>query len=157
MQTLKVVRTGRVQEPAVHYTTPVQIQTLLGKKMHRLDREHFMVLHLNGKNCLIAQETISIGSLNQAIVHPREVFKAAVINGSAAVILAHNHPSGDATPSSEDIAMTLRLREVGDLLGIKVLDHIIVGAGDDYFSFVEMEVALQSTMKQPKKIKGAVK
>lgn len=146
MQTLKVVRHGRVQEPAIHYTTPDLVQKLLHKRMHSLDREHFMVLHLNSKNCLIGQETISIGSLNQSITHPREVFKAAVINGSAAVILAHNHPSGDPFPSDEDRAITARLREVGELIGIKVLDHIILGS-DGYFSFVEMETAVRIALE----------
>jgi DNA repair protein RadC len=104
--------------------------------MSRLDREHFVVLHLDGKNRVIAKETVSIGSLNQSIVHPREVFKVAVHNGSAAIICAHNHPTGDPKPSIEDKTVTKRLAEVGAFLGIPILDHIIIGDGR-YYSFSE--------------------
>jgi DNA repair protein RadC len=81
-------------------------------------------------------DLVSIGSLNQSIVHPREVFKTACLSNAAALILIHQHPTGDPTPSSEDIAITRRLKESGKILGIKVLDHIIVG-DDEYMSFVE--------------------
>lgn len=79
-------------------------------------------------------QTISIGSLNSTVVHPREVFKTAVLASAASVILAHNHPSGDPTPSKEDIGLTKKLVEAGEILGIKVLDHIIVGV-NQYTSF----------------------
>lgn len=79
---------------------------------------------------------VSEGSLNQSIVHPREVFIPAVKESAAAIILVHNHPTGDPAPSSEDIAITRRLREAGDIMGIKVLDHIIIGDGE-FVSFVE--------------------
>ncbi|WP_240420333.1 RadC family protein [Paenibacillus periandrae] len=92
-----------------------------------LDREHFIVIYLNVKNRVIGRETISIGSLNAAIVHPREVFKAAIRRGAASIICAHNHPSGKPDPSSEDIELTKRLVEAGEIVGIEVLDHIIVG------------------------------
>ena len=98
-------------------------------------REEFIALHLDGKNRIICFDRVSIGSLNQAIVHPREVFKAAVASSAAAVILIHNHPTGDPTPSREDIAITNRLRDAGEILGIKILDHIIVG-DEKYTSFV---------------------
>lgn len=101
-----------------------------------LDREHFVCLYLNTKNRLIGRETISIGSLNAAIVHPREVFRAAIRRGAASVLFAHNHPSGVPDPSPEDIALTERLVEGGLLLGIEVLDHVIIG-GDDYYSLKE--------------------
>ena len=79
-----------------------------------------------------------MGSLNQSIVHPREVFKTALLSSAAAIILIHNHPTGDTTPSSEDFEVTRRLQEAGTLLGIKVLDHIIIGTS--YYSFAEMGV-----------------
>jgi len=135
MQTLKLVRAGKVCEPETRYSSPSEVYSLL-RNMSKLDREHFVVLHLDGKNRVAAKETVSIGSLNQSIVHPREVFKAAVHNGSAAIICAHNHPSGDPKPSIEDKTITKRLVEVGGLLGIPILDHIIIGDGC-YYSFCE--------------------
>lgn len=133
MQKLKLVKTGKVSESEARYCSPDEVYGLI-RDMSHLDREHFVVLHLNGKNSIIARETISIGSLQASIVHPREVFRGAVHNASAAIIIAHNHPSGDPRPSTEDKTITMRLLEVGDLLGIPVLDHIIVG-DRSYFSF----------------------
>lgn len=98
------------------------------------DREHFLVLYLNARNVVIHQETVSVGSLNANIVHPREVFRPAITRGAAAIILVHNHPSGDVTPSREDLNLTARLVEAGRLLGIEVLDHLIV-AESRYLSF----------------------
>jgi DNA repair protein RadC len=97
------------------------------------DREFFVALLLDGKNRITGIHTVSQGSLNQSIVHPRETFKAAILANAAAVILAHNHPSGDLTPSSEDLAITRRLKEAGDILGVKVLDHIIVDTDSQRF------------------------
>ena len=96
----------------------------------------YPVFVLDGKNRVIREVQISEGSLNQSIVHPREVFNQAVRESAAAVILIHNHPTGDPTPSREDNEITRRLKEAGDLLGIKVLDHIIIGDGA-YLSFVD--------------------
>ena len=78
---------------------------------------------------------VSTGSLNQSIVHPRELFKTALLSSAAAVILLHNHPTGDPTPSTEDLTITRRLMEAGDMIGIKILDHIVIG--DTYYSFAE--------------------
>jgi len=97
------------------------------------DREYFVALLLNGKNQISGIYQISQGSLNQSIVTPRETFKAAILANAAGMILAHNHPSGDLTPSSEDLAITRRLKEAGDLLGIKILDHIIVNTESQAF------------------------
>lgn len=107
--------------------------------LQRETKEHFLVLHLDGKNRIICLDRVSTGSLNQSIVHPREVFKGALLSSAAAVVLVHNHPSGDPTPSTEDREITRRLREVGDLVGIKVLDHVIVGEGR-YVSFSELGI-----------------
>ena len=107
--------------------SPQDVHPLLGEQLRYLQKEHFVCLFLNTKNQVIAQETMSIGSLNASIVHPREVFRAAIQRSSASLICAHNHPSGDPTPSPEDIHITRRLAEAGRLIGIEVLDHVIIG------------------------------
>lgn len=117
------------------FTAPEQIYQTFRFLMQET-KEHFAALHLDGKNRIVCLDVVSIGSLNQSIVHPREVFKTACLSNAAAVILVHQHPSGDATPSREDISITKRLQEAGDIMGIKVLDHVIVGDGE-YVSFVE--------------------
>lgn len=104
--------------------------------MKYLKKEHFRVLLLDVKNQVISVEEISIGTLNSAIVHPRDVFKVAIKKNANAMILIHNHPSGDTAPSGEDIKITERLLEVGDVVGIKVLDHLIIG-DSKYLSFKE--------------------
>lgn len=109
--------------------TPVDVKNLLMEEMRFLEKEHFKVILLNIKNHVISVEDISIGSLNSSIVHPREVFKPAIRRSSAAIILVHNHPSGDPTPSREDVDITRRLVEAGKILGIEVVDHIIIGNG----------------------------
>ena len=89
-------------------------------------KEHFVALFLNARNQVICREDVSVGSLNASLVHPREVFAPAVGSAAASVILAHNHPSGDVTPSREDIELTRRMVQAGEIMGIEVLDHIIV-------------------------------
>ena len=98
-------------------------------------KEHFMVLHLDSKNRIIKDEIISTGILNASLVHPREVFKPAIKESANSIILVHNHPSGDPTPSEEDKKITKILFDAGELLDIKLLDHVIVG--DTYYSFKE--------------------
>jgi DNA repair protein RadC len=98
------------------------------RDLSRARREHFVVLLLNARHELQCRETISIGSLNASIVHPREVFLPAILHSAASVVLVHNHPSGDPEPSEEDLSITRRLVQVGDLVGIGVLDHVIVAA-----------------------------
>lgn len=109
---------------------------VLENNLRGLNKEHFIILMLNTKNFLLGVETVSIGSLNSSIVHPRELFKSAINKSAAAIILAHNHPSGDATPSREDIEVTKRIKSGGQLLGIDVIDHIIIG-DNSYYSFKE--------------------
>ena len=99
-------------------------------------KEHFLSLHLNSKNQLIREVLISVGSLSTSVVHPREVFSPAVRDSSAALIFLHNHPSGDPSPSREDRECTQRLCSAGKILGIRVLDHVILGF-EDYFSFAD--------------------
>ncbi len=96
-------------------------------EMRFLSQEHFVCLYLNTKNQVLHKQTVFIGSLNASIVHPREVFKEAFKRSAASVICAHNHPSGDPTPSREDIEVTKRLTECGKMLGIELLDHLIIG------------------------------
>ncbi|MBA2871612.1 DNA repair protein RadC [Anoxybacillus calidus] len=95
--------------------------------MRFLSQEHFVCLYLNTKNQVIHRKTVFIGSLNASIVHPREVFKEAIKRSAASIICAHNHPSGDPTPSREDIEVTKRLAECGRMIGIELLDHLIIG------------------------------
>ena len=124
----------------------------------QLDREHFVVLLLDAKNVMLGFQTVSIGSLTSSLVHPREAYKLVVLYNdlaventqdmikevcahsirasAAAMSLMHNHPSGDPVPSQEDLHITKRLREVGDVLGIRVLDHLVFGDGR-YLSFVD--------------------
>ena len=104
-----------------------------------LDREHFVALVLDGKNRILGFNVVSVGSLTAALVHPREVFKAAILSNAAALVLVHNHPSGDPTPSAEDRAITERLRQVGELVGIRVLDHVVIGDEGQFVSLAEQE------------------
>lgn len=97
------------------------------EEMRSLNQEHFVVLFLNTKNQVLHRQTIFIGSLNASIVHPREIFREAVRRSAASIICAHNHPSGDPTPSQEDLHVTKRLVESGKMMGIEVLDHLIIG------------------------------
>ena len=117
------------------FTSPQQVYDTFAFLMKET-KEMFITCHLDGKNRIIAMDIVSIGSLNQSIVHPRSVFQTACLSNAAAIICIHNHPTGDPTPSSEDISITRRLKEAGELMGIKILDHIIIGQ-DEYLSFVE--------------------
>ena len=101
------------------------------------DREAFVVLLLDVKHRVIAEEVVTIGILDGALIHPREAFKAAVAGSAAGIILAHNHPSGDPKPSGQDAEVTKRLRKAGEVLGIPVVDHVIVGSTGAHFSFRE--------------------
>ena len=98
------------------------------------NKEHFWSMGLNTKNRVLYLELVSLGCLTESVVHPREVFKSAIIKSAANLIFCHNHPSGEPEPSLPDITLTKKLKEGGDILGIKILDHIIVG-NDNIFSF----------------------
>ena len=106
------------------------------QRLNSNDKEHFMILHLDSKNRIIKDEVISIGTLNASIIHPREIFKSAIKESANSIILVHNHPSGDSEPSAEDEQVTEKLFEAGELLSIKVLDHVIIGKYN-YHSFKE--------------------
>jgi DNA repair protein RadC len=100
------------------------------------DREEFLAVILDGRNRIAGFNLISIGTLTSSLVHPREVFKPAILASAAALVLVHNHPSGDPEPSAEDRALTSRLQQAGELLGIRILDHVVVGDGR-FRSFAE--------------------
>lgn len=110
-------------------SSPRDVHELLGPRLRVLDREAFVVVLVDVKNRVIATPTVAVGTLSSCLVHPREVFKCAIRAGAASIILAHNHPSGDTQPSAEDRTVTRRLVEVGETIGIEVLDHVIVGDG----------------------------
>lgn len=114
---------GRAPRPV---RGPDDVVALIGRRLLADAREHFLVILLNARHEAIAIETVSIGSLNASIVHPREVFRPAVIASAASIIVAHNHPSGDPEPSEEDLSITRRLAQVGELLGIGLLDHVVI-------------------------------
>ncbi|WP_369902456.1 DNA repair protein RadC [Bacillus manliponensis] len=107
--------------------SPEDCANYMMEEMRFLQQEHFVCLYLNTKNQVIHRQTIFIGSLNSSLVHPREVFKEAFRRAAASIICLHNHPSGDPSPSREDIEVTRRLVECGKIIGIDVLDHIIIG------------------------------
>lgn len=111
--------------------SPELVSKYLREKIGKEKKEHFVILCLNTRNQLIFDE-VSVGTLNASLVHPREVFKKAILNNASSVIVAHNHPSGDSTPSKDDIATTNRLIEAGKILGISVNDHIIVSSDGRY-------------------------
>ncbi len=121
--------------------SPQLISELLGAEMRALNRESLRVVLLDTKYHLITVEQISLGSLNESIAHPREIFRPALIHAAFAVIVVHNHPSGDPTPSAADNSLTRRLAECANLLQIRLLDHVILGSGDNgrrpWFSFHE--------------------
>lgn len=118
--------------------SPKKIFEFLREKIGKEKKEHFVILYFDTKNNLIFDE-ISIGILNASLVHPREVFSKAILNNASHIVIAHNHPSGDPTPSNEDINTTKRLIEAGKLLGISVVDHIIV-TRNNYSSCVELRL-----------------
>jgi DNA repair protein RadC len=108
-------------------TSPDDVADMLLPKLRDLTKEQFVALLLDTKHRVIREENVSIGSLNSTVVHPREVFQSAIAHSAAAIVVVHNHPSGDPTPSAEDKQITTRLVESGKILGVEVLDHIILG------------------------------
>ncbi|MEA1992788.1 MAG: DNA repair protein RadC [Euryarchaeota archaeon] len=111
--------------------SPRDVFNLLKSDLGNKKREHLKIISLNTKKSIISIDNISVGSLNSSIAHPREIFRSAIQNSAHSVILVHNHPSGDPTPSDDDIELTKRLIKAGNILGIKVVDHVII-AGDSF-------------------------
>jgi DNA repair protein RadC len=123
-------------KPGERFSNSKDLFSRYRARFFSVNREHFFSFHLNSKNQLIREVLVSIGSLSTSVVHPREVFAPAVRDSTAAIIFMHNHPSGDPAPSREDKECTQRLVHAGQILGIRVLDHIVLGY-DDYFSFAD--------------------
>ncbi len=129
--------TSTLRPDSLSLTSPHDVASFLMEEMRYYKKEYFKIILLDTKNFIISLEEISVGSLNTSIVHPREIFHLPIKKSAAAIILVHNHPSGDPQPSREDLNVTNRLVEAGKILGILVLDHIIVGE-EKYLSFKEM-------------------
>ena len=130
-----------VKEPPLYSAEPISspkdAARLLADTLSEYDREVFCVICMDIKNRPINLNIASMGTLNYSLVHPREIFKAAILSNAAGMMLAHNHPSGDLTPSTDDIALTDRMAKLGNLMGIPVLDHVIIAGRDSYYSFKE--------------------
>lgn len=123
----------------VSLTKPEQIFHYMKDNLELKTQEHLIAIYLTAKGELIKKETLFIGSLNSSLIHPREIFKHAVLNSAAAIVLVHNHPSGDPTPSNQDISVTKLIHENSLMMDIKLLDHVIIGR-DKYFSFKEKNI-----------------
>ena len=139
---LPIVKVSLVREATAsaeykQVSSPYQAAEILRAVLGDADREHCVALLLDTRNTVIGIHTVSIGTINSSLVHPRETFKAAILANAAAIILGHNHPSGDVSPSTEDLALTARLQEAGQLLGIAVLDHVIIGGAESFRSLVQ--------------------
>jgi DNA repair protein RadC len=133
-----LVREGTLATAQPQFRSSRDATAIVRAFLAGVDREHFVVLLLDRKNKLIGIHTVAIGSLTAAVVHPREVMKPAILANAAAILVAHNHPTGDPQPSREDRVLTARLYKAGELLGINVVDHIIVGDGTTAsFSFAD--------------------
>jgi DNA repair protein RadC len=136
-------RIALVREPGLtladrpQLRAPAEAAPLLAQYFGETDREVFAVALLTVRHRVLGLHTVSVGCLTSSLVHPREVFKPAILAGAAALLLAHNHPSGDPEPSAEDIALTRRLVSAGQLLGIEVLDHLILGESGRFVSLRE--------------------
>lgn len=133
---LKLVKENSFLYPERNVRSPEDAYKLLKHFLVEVDREHFIVVCLDTKNQPTAINICHIGSLNASIVHPREVLKPAILSNSASIIVAHNHPSNDPTPSREDIEVTKRLVEAGKIVGIEVIDHLVV-CTDKFISLKE--------------------
>jgi len=137
---LKRIVASYVREKDVPYLEsvkdPIEVVRQF-KYLEARDREEFVALHVDKANRSLCWDRISVGSLSETIVHPREVFKTALLSSAAALIFIHNHPSGRIDPSPEDRSITAKLVEVGKLLDIKILDHLIIGEDLKFFSFRE--------------------
>lgn len=136
-----IVSIKMVKESSLLYenrkvNSPCDAIELFRRFLSESDREQFLVCCLDTKNQPTYINLVSVGTLNSSLVHPREVFKAAILANSASIIVAHNHPSGDPTPSKEDINITIRLKEAGEIIGIDILDHVIIGE-NKHISFKE--------------------
>lgn len=145
----RIYRPG-APEDRTSITSPDAAAAVLTPLLQDLDREHCLTLNLDTRHRLIATSTVSIGSVDHTFMSPREVFRDALHHGASAIVLAHNHPSGDATPSTDDQAITRRLADAGDLVGIQVLDHLVIGH-DRWISLARRGVLMDRDFETPEK------
>jgi DNA repair protein RadC len=134
---VRLVRDGSQRAERKKVNAPATAAEVLHQYLSEADREHFVVLLLDTQNQIIGIHTVTVGTLDASLVHPREVFKPALLANAASIVLAHNHPSGDPAPSPEDRAVTRQMRDAGGVLGIEVHDHIVLGDAPRYYSFAE--------------------
>ena len=134
---LKIVKEGSILYDVRRLSTPSEAAGLGKRFLEDLDREQVIVCCLDNKNQPVSINVVSVGPLNSSLVHPREVFKTAILSNAASIILFHNHPSGDPEPSQEDINITTRIKDAGLILGIELLDHIIIGSEELFCSLKE--------------------
>lgn len=135
--TIGLVKDGTITSEYKRIHSPAETEAILRAVIGAADREQFVVLALDGRNQVIGANVVSVGTLTLSVVHPREVFKSAILLNAAALLIGHNHPSGDPAPSPEDRALTKRLRECGVLMGMAILDHLIIGDPGRTYSFAE--------------------
>lgn len=133
---------GRKKRIPIAIRSPLDAVDFMRRVVTDDAREHFLALYLDGRHRPLAHQIVSIGTATASLVHPREVFQPAVLAGAAAIIVGHNHPSGDPSPSVEDHSVTRRLARAGEVLGIRVLDHVVWTRGVGYVSLQETEPAL---------------
>ena len=136
---IQMVRERTVSADAKRISRPQDAAPFFAQYFEFADREHLAILMLDAKNRVIGVHTVSVGTLDTALICPREVFKAALLGNAAGIIVAHNHPSGDPEPSPEDLAVTRQLLHAGDLLGVRVLDHLVIGDGGAFVSIALTE------------------
>lgn len=137
--TIKMEKEKNILVDNKKVSSPKDVYELMKDYLKGADREYLVLLSLDMKNNINSINTVSIRSLNSSIVHPREIFKTAILSNAASIILIHNHPSGDTTPSKEDINITYRIKESGKILGIELLDHVILG-DNSYSSLKEKSI-----------------
>lgn len=141
MDKLKMVNVRLVEDRTLYSSiairNPSDAVEIMRNELSQYDREVMCILNLDSKHRVINVNIASIGSINAALIEPREIFKASILSNADSLFLMHNHPSGDVSPSHADLQVTKRLVQCGELLGIKVLDHVIIGGGNnEYYSFV---------------------
>jgi DNA repair protein RadC len=130
---LQLVRDGEIMAKEINCA---KLLARADKKLMKSDRERFVCFYLDGRNRAIAHQTISTGTLNACLVHPREVFKTAILKNACSIAVVHNHPSGELAPSEADVLLTERLKDAGKLLGIELIDHIIVNPAGETKSLI---------------------
>lgn len=148
MTTLRLIKEN-VSTKSTPIKSPGDVYRLM-KFLAKEEREKTYVLHLNCRQEVVAMELVSVGTLTHSVIHPREIFKAAILNNSHRIICVHNHPSGDISPSADDKSMTHLLKNAGNLLGIPLADHVIIGS-KGFTSIVLLEAALKEKEKELKR------